>query len=82
MNPGRSGSRCPDARRLDLCEFQPTGSAATLRPIRFVQTEIYKSETDRTKADFAPDAVSVLRETKPAGPLLMPANPSARLPPL
>ena len=50
-----------DAEHLALAQ------AATLWPISVRQTEIYKSETETTKADYRREGVERLIETTPAG---------------
>jgi len=50
-----------DTEHIAFCD------AATLRPIRLQQTEIYKAKTEIARANFTPDAVERWRETKPPG---------------
>ncbi len=49
-----------DARHEALCR------AVTLRPISLMQTELYKSKSKFTRADFDAEGVSCLRESRPA----------------
>ncbi len=42
-------------------------ASATLLPISLQQTEKYRKETEKTKADFTPEAVVRLQETDPPG---------------